>query len=181
MPTTVSCLLPERTTHVSLLLTLEQVNALNGTWERLILTAPEHCFVSASGLAYLAAWGLARTSEGRRIEIYGSEDVRRYLSRMDLFDLLGIQYEESFRRHDERGRFLPVSTIANADSVFATTNAICDLVLQQFENARDFLPAMEWCVNEVIDNVRLHAEAGSPGAVCAQFYPKQHRLDVADA
>ena len=67
----------------------------------------------------------------------------------------------------------------DADSVFSTTNAICDLVLQQFENARDFLPAMEWCVNEVIDNIRLHAESTSSGTVCAQFYPKRHRLDVA--
>jgi hypothetical protein len=34
-------------------------------------------------------------------------------------------------------------------------------------------------VNEVIDNIRLHAEATAPGTVCAQFYPKRHRLDVA--
>ncbi len=58
-------------------------------------------------------------------------------------------------------------------------NQICDLVLHQFDDARTFLPALEWAANEIVDNVLLHADSPVPGAVCAQFFPKDRRLDVA--
>ena len=53
------------------------------------------------------------------------------------------------------------------------------MVLYQFDNAAQFLPAMEWCTNEIIDNVRIHSAASTPGMVCAQYYPNLNRLDIA--
>jgi len=52
------------------------------------------------------------------------------------------------------------------------------VILHQFDNARAFLPALEWAGNEVIDNILLHAESRVPGTVSAQYFPKMHRLDI---
>lgn len=179
MDSTVALLMPTPATHSSLLVAMHDSGVLAGDWKRLVVTIPDNCFVTASGLAFLAAWGIVQRAKGRTLEFYGDIEIRNYLSRMDLFRILGFHFEEEFNRHAEAGRFLPVKTVSDQQTVFEATNAICDLVLRLFDNAREFLPALEWCVNEIIDNVRLHAEAPAPGAVCAQFYPQRHRLDVA--
>jgi hypothetical protein len=51
--------------------------------------------------------------------------------------------------------------------------------LRQFDNAQDFLPAMEWAVYEIIDNIRLHSNTPVPGVLTAQYYPHRYRLDIA--
>ncbi len=37
---------------------------------------------------------------------------------------------------------------------------------------------LEWAVNEIIDNILIHAESPVPGAICARYFPHEHRLDV---
>ena len=60
-----------------------------------------------------------------------------------------------------------------------TVNLICELVIRQFKDRVKFVPAMEWAVNELIDNIVIHAESPVPGVVCAQSYPQLNRLSVA--
>ena len=36
---------------------------------------------------------------------------------------------------------------------------------------------MELAVNEIVDNILIHSETPVPGAVCAQYFPRMHRLD----
>jgi hypothetical protein len=50
----------------------------------------------------------------------------------------------------------------------AVRAALCDLVVHHFDNAREFLPALEWAAYEIIDNVFNNAESPSPAAVFAQ-------------
>jgi hypothetical protein len=69
--------------------------------------------------------------------------------------------------------------VEDSSSTHRATHAICDLVLHTIPAARLFLPAMEWAVCEVIDNIQLHAQSPVPGVVCAQFFPRQNRLDIA--
>ncbi|GJL57048.1 MAG: hypothetical protein NPIRA02_41800 [Nitrospirales bacterium] len=118
-------------------------------------------------------------SKGRNVIFDGDKETCDYLARMNLFRLIDFDYRENFNRHTEAGRFLPITTIYDEQSVYMASNKICDLALHQFDNAQEFLPAMEWCINEVIDNVRVHAETGVPGTVCAQYYPQRKLLDVA--
>jgi anti-sigma regulatory factor (Ser/Thr protein kinase) len=98
---------------------------------------------------------------------------------MNLFEHLEVPYEEDFQRRDETGRFTPIRLIKDQEDVGPTTDAILELVLRQFENARDFIPALEWVVYETVDNIRLHADTAVPGTVCAQYFPTRQRLDVA--
>lgn len=170
--------LPANTSQINLLQELQKANAFTGA-ESLILQIPPNFFVTAEALAFLAAWGIRERRDGREIRFFGERSALGYLSRLDLLRYLQIDFEESFERHSEDGRFIPIRLIADEESVSGASNAICDLVLAQFDNAREFLPAMEWAIYEIIDNVRLHSNSESPGTVVAQFYPQLHRLDIA--
>jgi hypothetical protein len=171
--------LPAKTSQTDLLEELQKANALTAGGESLVLQIPPQFFITADALAFLAAWGIREKRAGREIRFFGERSALGYLSRLDLFRYLQIDFKESFERHPEDGRFIPIRLIENAASVTGASNAICDLVLAQFDNAREFLPAMEWAVYEIVDNVRLHSSSESPGAVVAQYYAHRHRLDIA--
>jgi len=166
-------------THETFATALAEIDLTENYDQRLAFLFKGECFFDASCIASIVAWGKRYKSTGGTIEFVGFEEAMNYLSRMDVFQQLDFGYQELFNRQNEKGRFLPVFPVQNEDSVVAATEAICELVLQRFDNAREFLPAMEWCVCEVIDNVRVHSETATPGAVCAQYYPKLHQLDVA--
>lgn len=171
-------LLPN-TSQTDLLEALQRADAWTARGERLILQIPANFFITTDALAFLAAWGIREKTAGREIRVFGERAALGYLSRLDLFKHLQIDFKESFERHPEVGRFIPIRLIENAASVGDASHAICDLVLAQFDNAREFLPAMEWAIYEIIDNVRLHSSSQSPGAVVAQYYQQRHRLDIA--
>jgi hypothetical protein len=52
------------------------------------------------------------------------------------------------------------------------------VVLHHFDNARDFFPALEWAVNDVVDNITIHSQTPVPGVACAQFFPETHRVEI---
>jgi hypothetical protein len=172
-------ILLENTSQLNLLQGMDQVGLFDSNWDEVVITVQKDCFIHASAMAILAVWGLAKRGEGKKIKFIGDPNVLSYLSRMDIFKHVGFPYNETFSRHAEIGRFLPVKLVRDIDDVPKASNAVCELVLHQFENSRDFLPAMEWCLYEVIDNIQLHSESPTPGVVCAQYYPKKHRLDIA--
>lgn len=156
---------------------LDVGNSLYGDWPALVVQVPSGAFMDVGAMAFLCSWAGGKAKEGRRVHLRGDSDMLRYLARMDLHEHVGLDYEAGDRR-DESGRFLPLKQIASDGDVFSVVNAICDLVLHQFDNAGEFLPAMEWAANELIDNILLHSETPVPGAVCAQYFPKHHRLDI---
>jgi anti-sigma regulatory factor (Ser/Thr protein kinase) len=135
-------------------------------------------FITVDGMAYLTAECFGLQSRGTSIALEGDKSVVRYLERMDFQSHLGIEAKGQ-HRHSEKGRFLPIKLIRDGDDVFAVVNSVCDLVLSQFDDAKRFIPAMEWAVNELIDNIIIHAESPVPGVVCAQFYPALNKLEVA--
>lgn len=171
--------LPEFCNSDTLIETLDEHDVLSAESETVRFHVPDDCFVTCGALAYLATWGRRVLRNGGEIQFSGADDPRSYLSRMNLFEHLDVPYEEDFQRRDETGRFTPIRLIEGASDVGPTTDAILELVLRQFEDGRDFIPALEWVVNETVDNIRLHADTPIPGAVCAQYFPARQRLDVA--
>ncbi|MCS4193523.1 hypothetical protein GGP50_001744 [Salinibacter ruber] len=171
--------LPEFCNSDTLIETLDEHEVLHGSDDTVRFHVPDDCFITCGSLAYLATWGRRTLRNGGEIQFSGAEDPCSYLSRMNLFEHLNVPYEEDFQRRDETGRFTPIRLIEGASDVEPTTNEILELVLHQFENAREFVPALEWVVYETIDNIRLHADTSVPGAVCAQYFPSKHRMNVA--
>jgi len=172
-------MLPQFVTLKRLLDQMVAEDIFDGDWSRLTVMLPPRSFAEHSAIAFLCTWGMEQIAQGREIAFHGDDQGQNYLSRLDLFKHLSVDYKEEFNRHNHVGRFMPIQLVDDVDSALAASNAICDLVLHQFDDAHMFLPAMEWAVYEIIDNVRLHSNTPVPGAVSAQFYPKKNRLDIA--
>src|SRR4051794_9007334 len=74
---------------------------------------------------------------------------------------------------------VPLRLISDEHDTISAAAEIGRLVEQHFDNAASFLPALRWAVNEILDNVLRHADATEPGAVYCEYFPREHRLDVA--
>ena len=135
-------------------------------------------FMETGALAQLTSWLLAEKETGNAISMTGDDNVIRYLARMDVHRSLGLSAPTMTRR-PEGGRFIPLILVRDGNDVFEAVNSIADMVMQQFEGVGEFLPAFEWAVNEIIDNVFIHAASKAPGVVCAQLFPNKRRLEIA--
>ena len=169
--------LPNNCDLNGLALSLASAAASESNWSEISIDLPVNGFIDVGAMAFLCAWASREAQEGRTVRLRGDASSLGYLARMDLHENIGVEFEAG-NRLDETGRFLPLKQIDSDDDVFNTVNAICDLVLHQFDNANEFLPALEWAVNEIIDNIVIHSETVIPGVVCAQYFPNKHRLDV---
>ncbi len=141
------------------------------------------CFLYPSAVAWLTTLLARWQADGGSIEFDGSNNrgVEAYLARMKFFEHLNITGEGCGTKRTVGGRFLPLLAIEDEDAVFDAVNAVLDLLMMHFDNARDILPAVEWALNEITDNIVIHSATPVPGFVFAQFYPKKNVLSVAIA
>ncbi len=168
-----------KTCHMEgLLSAMDEAGVLKETWGSLVVEVPTDGFIACEAMAFLTAWGMAQRAAGRRLHLRGDAKALGYLSRMGLHEHWGIAFTEG-QRQDETGRFLPLKAIRGEEDVHAAVDALCDLVLHQFDDAVAFLPALEWAAYEIVDNIVIHAESQTPGVVCAQYFPARHHLDIA--
>ena len=172
--------LPKYCGHKSVIQALGEQDLLTSPPEKIAVHLPDASFVYPSAIGFLAAWGIyQRKQRGTQLVVTGDENSRRYLSRMDLLAAIDSPFTEDFERRPPAGRFLPVTLIQDDKSAKYAVDSVCDLVLHQFENPRPFLPALEWAVSEITDNILIHSESETPGVVCAQYFDKDHRLGLA--
>jgi len=170
--------LPTSVTHQTFIEALAAADVMGLTGESYRIHIPRGCFASCSCIAVMGAWGQDMRRRGHDVEFYGDDSTLRYLARMDLFRLVEFRYRENFERHVEGGRFIPLHKVENPKDCVKVINRIGDLVLHHFDNARDFFPAMEWAVNEVMDNIAIHSQTPVPGVACAQFFPEKGRVEI---
>ena len=169
-----TAVLPKHCTTDGLISSLHGAGALSDDWKALVIQIPDEGFLSSGAIAFLCSWGLGQVESGRRLRLRGPDS---YLERMDLHHHLGLPHTTG-RRHDETGRFMPLRLVGSDRDVLETVNCLCDLVLHQFDDAAGFVPALEWAAYEIVDNILIHSQTPVPGVVCAQYFPKRHRLDV---
>ena len=136
-------------------------------------------FVRPGGLALLCALLMEQRLAGCRVSITGPQIKIDHLIRLGLYDHLGLDKPPMPDARPAAGRYIPLQMISGGREVLSVTNAICDLMLRRYDGARTFVPAVEWISYEVADNIVLHAQAQSPGVVCAQYYETGGRLEIA--
>jgi hypothetical protein len=154
--------------------------ALVGTSQQKVdITFAHNCFLSTGSIAFLTAWGLLHLTNDGELTLGGAPGVLNYLSRLNVLKTLKMPNEEPFERRAESGRFIPVQLIEDPASCKQAVDRVCDLVLHQCEDSRGFLPALEWAINEITDNIHLHAAATVPGVLVAQYFAQLRRIDVA--
>ncbi|MBZ9727944.1 STAS-like domain-containing protein [Mesorhizobium sp. CO1-1-11] len=115
---------------------------------------------------------------GCSISIAGPQIKIDHLIRLGLYHHLGLDTPPMPDARPAAGRYIPLQMISGGPEVLSVTNAICDLMLRRYDGARAFVPAVEWMTYEIADNIVLHAQAQSPGIVCAQYYEAGGRLEI---
>jgi anti-sigma regulatory factor (Ser/Thr protein kinase) len=144
--------------------------------EAVIFDFRKNAWIEPATVCTLALQILANSKINHSFE--GDEDALSYLARLDFFRTIGYDYVERFDRHPDAGRIIPIQKISTSADVRDSVRRICDMASRHLPNARAFVPAMEWTVNEIIDNIMVHSATVLPGLVSAQYYPEQRRMRI---
>ena len=164
--------------HRTLNLLSHAANELLNNENDISVHFPTNCFIGTDAIALLTSWLLSQQHDGREIKVLEGSTDHAYLARMHFHQILGLKVP-NHNRLPISGRFIPISLIKDEKDVKSTVENISDIVLQQFDNAPELLPALEWAVYEIVDNISSHSKTKSPGVVFAQYYPNMNQLDIA--
>lgn len=170
--------LPAKLDHKSYLRALEKAHFLVSTWTDITFQLAPKTRLFPSGVVALGSWVLRNLANGKRIKIDIPNElplVEKVLRSRALLDAGNGSSEPV------ENQWVPLQKISNDDDLFQTVNLICDLVLKNVPNAKNLLPIVEWCCNEIFDNILRHSGSEIPGCVCAMFDPRSGRFDVAAA
>jgi anti-sigma regulatory factor (Ser/Thr protein kinase) len=146
----------------------------------LSIEVSDRAFIRPGGLALLCCWLLdARRRGGRDVHLAGPQTKLDHMVRLGLYEHLALDHIPLPSARPVAGRYIPLRLVSTGNEVLPVTNAICDLMLRHYDDAAQFVPAVEWMTYEVIDNIVLHSQAALPGAICAHFYQGSGVLEIA--
>jgi anti-sigma regulatory factor (Ser/Thr protein kinase) len=109
-----------------------------------------------------------------RVDLEGSNASVRYLSRMKLTDVLGVDPGMEIVEHAPEGRFIPVTQIVDQAGL---NNFIVDMV-PLLHATPDEAGPIKYVITELVRNVLEHASSPIGAMVCAQYYATTQRLAV---
>ena len=78
--------------------------------------------------------------------------------------------EPEMNRLPEGGRFIPLMLVNDGTDVF---NAVSSQILCRW-TVLELFDAFEWSVNEIVDNVFIHAQSSTPGVVVPSFTQQEN-------
>jgi len=110
---------------------------------------------------------------GRAIHIGGRPDS---LVLTGLLDHLHIPHTRPQKLLDES--VLPLRLISMDRDVAAACRDVRRLLTANMPEAGRCLPAVEWVISELLDNVLLHADAEVPGVIAARYRQNQRLLEL---
>lgn len=156
-------------------------------------------FVDPVGLCLLAATCHHLAKAGRNLGLNNvSPEIIGYLARMDLFKACGIDYHESFSRHDRRTDLVEVCVADKAADGEHLANKIVTALVgctpdydpnATPDEMSGFLPQdhlqkpLHYVFSELLENSLTHAKRAGYQAsrawVAAQYYKKEDRIRLA--
>lgn len=178
--------LPERITFPSIESLLETLFSADNE-PSIAINMERVDWIDAAGIAALLGVIIGWSKQGKILSLAPGEDraARRYMQRMNFFNLCGINIPEMFERQNPNDSFLPFQPIehgAKAESELSERIARC--VARPAEDCgwtdqpppEGIFDAIVYASSELIRNVQQHA--GGPGFVIAQKYPKRNETQV---
>jgi len=124
---------------------------------------------------------LGRTVRERNGEIHFPKMTatsRHYFERMNLFKFLELKSEMDIEKHEESGKFIPLTRIDDSDSL---QRFITDMVPILHQSPEQVAP-IRYIMSELIRNTIEHSNSPHGALVCAQLYKgKKIRIGIADA
>ncbi|WP_218917127.1 hypothetical protein [Alicyclobacillus acidocaldarius] len=107
--------------------------------------------------------------------VNGYED---YLSRVNFFQILNIPYEERFRRHDEQGRFIPLTHFTREEEVYGFSRRASQVLKTQGAIIDNIIPIVDYSLNEILGNVFIHARSPYGAIAFVMTRPKLNITEI---
>lgn len=136
-------------------------------------------YPSPASLAMLSSWMLEMIQRGMQFTAKAPGRIGQYLEKMGFYTVL--KNSPLTNTGFERSFFLPLMLLYTPSDQMAAIDQLCELVLRQFSNARELVPAFEWAVNELTDNAFIHAQSPTPIILCAQYFSASKQIEIAIA
>lgn len=127
-------------------------------------------------LAMIAAAGLRAQDQGHPLEVPKLPDTRsvRYLARMGLFDLLGVDTGIEMAEHEAAGRFVTLRAITDGKTL---SDFIVELVPLLHADKGQAEP-VQYVVAELVRNTLEHAGASTRAVVMAQRFKRSGAIGI---
>lgn len=137
-------------------------------------------FTGVSMLTSLVALQLKIGALGYPVEVIlpASQEVDRYISRMNYFRQIGIPHSENFSRHSEGDRFLPIERFSPNEDRSSLPGRVSDTIISHTPLEPNLKASVDYMFGEIMDNVCEHAQSDIGGYIGIQFYPNKHMLEL---
>ena len=143
----------------------------------------DYLLLIVSLLKHLESKGLKITY--RLVNSSNNKNQLDYISRVDFFKNLDIEYNENFERFRTVGRFTEIRAFDN-DNAILLYNRMMNVLVHDEINV-EMLAVLKYCLWEVIDNTLNHSGKGftygnGSGYGCIQYFPthKEIRIIISD-
>lgn len=108
------------------------------------------------------------------------EDVKKYMTRMNFYELNRFNVPYPYRKYDSTGRFLEVTGFTES-----TSDSIIDKLTNIFANPQLGLPvgmqrALAFCFSEMVDNCCCHSLSKFNNHICAQVFYDRVEICIVD-
>lgn len=124
---------------------------------------------------------------GVKVNISFPEKAKKnsYASRLDFYKLLGIKNTELFYRRNSDGNFIEITQMSisgagTSDSQLV--NKIIKIFESHYKVEKSVLSTLNFCLWEIIDNIKNHSNGNHKYTFVAQYFPKKEeiRLCISD-
>jgi anti-sigma regulatory factor (Ser/Thr protein kinase) len=137
---------------------------------------PTYVAMHPVGLAFYAPLGDLWRGKGleRRGKLNASIKSVPYLQSMGLFKAMGFVDPRQINKHEEYGRFIPLTKIKNSTELTALIATIDPLL----HTSRERSNAIKHVISELVRNVIEHSSSPTGANVCAVYSPKQRKVMI---
>ena len=97
-----------------------------------------------------------------------------YMTRMGLYDYLGISSPDHIEEHDAAGRFIPLTTIQTSTQLSDFLNDVVPILHLPAEQAR----SIRYILSELVRNVLEHSFSDYGAIVAVQYYKKTNTIRI---
>ena len=109
-----------------------------------------------------------------------NEGVLNYLSRLGLFEMLGVENSYSFQKRDPTGRFVELRRLSAVEEVPDATTEICKVFHRKFSLSDETKRALDTMLTEVTENVFHHSYSPLGAYLCCQSYSDNLAVAIVD-
>jgi anti-sigma regulatory factor (Ser/Thr protein kinase) len=137
---------------------------------------PSYVAMAPVGLAFYAAIGDLINKNGWEKSAVMNYQIKSipYLQRMGLFGCMGFADIRETEKHDETGRFIPLTKIRTGEELSQFIKSIDPILHTTRDNSR----AIKHVFAEVLRNVLEHSNSPYGGNVCATYNKRRQKISI---